>query len=151
MEKEIKNNDFCSAAGFIKNIYYIAAQDVEEITPNNDGVSVQLGSSAFWKNMSGMGEATCTGEPVEGGAWQYTVEAKVAGRGAVPPRYLQKLTAGRWLLKLVDYTGKEWLVGESECPLRCAVTDTATSEATGETLYTFRFVGVQRTAAMQIA
>ena len=150
MEKTLERNDFCSAGGWIKSIYYVAAQQIKEITPKEEGVSVKLASSAFWKNMGGLAEATVSGEPQEGGGWKYTLEAKIAGRGAMAPRYLERLTAGRWLVKLTDADGREWLIGEADSALACAVTDTATSEATGETLYSIRLAGIQRQAARVI-
>lgn len=132
----------------IKTLHYIDVDNVTSQRPSGDGWSVTLASGHEWKQIHFSQVQAATER--EGGCYRHSVEATVPGKGSVSARDLLTLEQGRYLVRATDNNGVQWLIGDTESPLRLTVTDTHGGTPQEETAYRLTFSGISLWPQMRI-
>lgn len=140
MEKELKKNHFCSAMAGVKLLHYVDVKNVVSQKPSGDGWNVILKNNHYWSRIHFSKVKVGTDE--EGESYRHTIEAHLPGKDAVAARDLMKLQRGRYLVRVTDNNGVQWLVGDTTTALHLAVRDENEGEAVSETAYILTFSGL---------
>lgn len=122
----------------IVSAQYADIANVEHCLPYSDGVVVALKSGHAWSLIETDGvSAGCPSE--EGGAYRHKVDMTYHGHQSENTRALVEMASRRFLLKVTDSNGTEWLYGCMECPLRMTIESVNDGEPDGETDYRLSF------------
>ena len=124
----------------IKTLHYIDKDSITSMNPYGEGWNIVLGNGKSWCRIQ---FSACKAETQdEGSMYRHTVEAAIPAKGGMSARDLMELQQGRYVVKVIDYNGNEWLVGDKACPMRLTVTDENGGTPDGETAYTLTFSGL---------
>lgn len=124
----------------IKTLHYIDIKNITRFHPTGEGVTVTLIQSAVWSQVR-FSSARCDTVP-EGDAFRHTIEATVPGKGTVSMRDLIELRYGRYLVRVTDNNGIQWICGDDEDGLRFSFEDINEGNPNGETSYNLAFSGL---------
>lgn len=133
----------------ILSVYYADIANVEHCVPYSDGVVVSLKSGHGWSLIETDG-ASASSVSEEGHAYRQTAELTYHGQQGEVQRTLDEMTRCRFLLKVIDTVGTEWLMGSMDCPLRFSFESNNDGEPGGTTAYTLRFTALCPTPALRI-
>ena len=148
MEKNIEKNPFCSAMAGTKTLHYIDVKNITSMIPKNDGWNVSLRSGHDWKRIH---FSKCkTGTSTDGETYKHTAEATIPAKGNMSVRDIMVLERGRYVIKITDNNGIQWLMGDTTAPMRMSVTDTNGGSPNEETGYLIVFSGVSAWPQMRI-
>lgn len=138
MEKNLEKNPICAAMAGIQSVYYADFDIVESCLPLNGGVTVSLLAGHSWSLIEAdEAKASATYEDVL--AWRHHVELLYHGNQREVESDLMEMTQRRFLVKVVDNNGTEWLYGHGASPLRFHFESENSGEADGETAYRLTF------------
>lgn len=138
MEKNLEKNPICAAMAGIQSVYYTDFYYVETILPGNGGVVVSLLSGHTWSLIeSDEAKASANYEDIL--AWRHKVELLYHGNQQAVERDLTEMTQYRFLVKVVDNNGTEWLYGHGNSPLRFHFDSGNDGDAGGDTAYRLTF------------
>ncbi len=122
----------------IKSVYYVDIDNVENCLPVNGGVSVSLLASHTWSLIEADdAKASASYEDIQ--AWRHQVELVYHGNQQAVESDLMEMTQHRFLVKVVDSNGTEWLYGHTSSPLRFHFESQTNGEADEVTAYTLTF------------
>ena len=138
MDKTFEKNPICSAMAGIQSVYYADFDNVETCLPGNGGVIVSLLAGHSWSLIEAdETKASAAYEDVL--AWRHHVELLYHGNQREVESDLVEMTQRRFLVKVVDNNGTEWLYGYGSCPLRFRFDSENGGEADSETAYRLTF------------
>jgi hypothetical protein len=138
MEKNLEKNPICSAMAGIQSVYYADFDNVEMCMPGVGGVMVSLLARHRWSLIEAdEAKASATYEDVL--AWRHHVELLYHGNQQQVESILMEMTQRRFLVKVVDNNGTEWLYGHGASPLRFRFESENSGEADCETAYRLTF------------
>ena len=132
----------------VKLLHYVDVKNVTSQTPNGDGWTVVLKSGHYWSRIH-FATAKIDSES-DGEAYRHTVEIALPAKGGVAARDLMALERGRYLVRATDNNGVQWLMGDTEAPLRLTVQDNNDGTAEGSTAYNLLFSGLTQWPQMKI-
>lgn len=138
MEKNFEKNPICSAMAGIQSVYYADFDNVVICLPVAGGVSVELSAGHGWSLIE-TDEAKASANYEEVLAWRHRVELLYHGNQREVESDLMEMTQRRFLVKVVDNNGTEWLYGHGASPLRFHFESENSGEADGETAYRLTF------------
>lgn len=138
MEKNFEKNPVCSAMAGIQSVYYVDFDNVQICLPAPNGVSVVLLANHSWSLIEA-DEAKASANYEEVLAWRHRVELLYHGNQREVESDLMEMTQRRFLVKVVDNNGTEWLYGHGTSPLRFRFESENSGEADGETAYRLTF------------
>jgi hypothetical protein len=122
----------------IQSVYYADFDNVETCLPGDGGVIVSLLARHRWSLIEAdEAKASATYEDVL--AWRHHVELLYHGNQQQVESILMEMTQRRFLVKVVDNNGTEWLYGHGCSPLRFRFESENSGEADGETAYRLTF------------
>lgn len=122
----------------IQSVYYADFDNVETCLPLNGGVTVSLLAGHTWSLIeSDEAKASAAYEDVL--AWRHHVELLYHGNQQQVESDLMEMTQRRFLVKVVDNNGTEWLYGHRCSPLRFQFWSENGGGADSETAYRLTF------------
>lgn len=148
MEKELNQNEFCSAMAGVKLLHYVDVKNVDSQTPNGDGWTVVLKNGHYWRRIHFSTAKVGCNE--EGDAYRHTLEVALPGKGAVAVRDIMTLERGRYLVRVTDNNGVKWLMGDTETPMRMKVSDNNDGTPDGTTAYNLTITGLTQWPQMKV-
>lgn len=138
MEKNFEKNPVCSAMAGIQSVYYVDFDNVQICLSAPNGVSVVLLANHSWSLIEA-DEAKVSAIYEDVLAWRHRVELLYHGNQREVESDLMEMTQRRFLVKVVDNNGTEWLYGHGASPLRFRFESENSGEADGETAYRLTF------------
>ena len=138
MEKNLEKNPICAAMAGINAVYYVDYENVVVCLPENGGMLVDLSTGHGWSLIEA-DEARAAAEQEEVTAWRHKVELRYHGNQQQVESDLTEMTGRRFLVKVVDNNGTEWLYGHGSSPLRFRYNSENGGEADSETAYRLTF------------
>ena len=133
----------------INAVYYVDYENVVVCLPGNGGMLVDLSTGHGWSLIEAdEAKASATYEDVL--AWRHHVELLYHGNQQQVESDLTEMTQRRFLVKVVDNNGTEWLYGHCASPLRFQFESENSGEADGETAYRLTFEALCPEAARRI-
>ena len=138
MEKNFEKNPVCSAMAGIQSVYYVDFDNVQICLSAPNGVSVVLLANHSWSLIEA-DEAKVSAIYEDVLAWRHHVELLYHGNQREVESDLMEMTQRRFLVKVVDNNGTEWLYGHGASPLRFRFESENSGEADGETAYRLTF------------
>lgn len=132
----------------VKLLHYIDIKNVVSSTPSGDGWKVTLKNGHYWSRIH-FSSATPNSES-EGECYRHTIDVALPGKGAVAVRDIMALERGRYLVRVTDNNGVQWLIGDTETPLRMKVQDTNDGTPSGATAYNITISGLTQWPQMRI-
>lgn len=148
MEKNIEKNTFCSAMAGVKLLHYVDVKNVKSLTPYMDGWKLRLNEGHYTSRVN-FNEVKVQTVP-EGNAYTHTVEVAIPAKGGVAARDLMRMEQGRYIVLVTDNKNKVWLLGDTEEPMKVAVTDSNEGTADAFTGYRLTFTGTTQWPQMQL-
>lgn len=122
----------------IQSVYYADIDNVAICLSGNGGVMVSLLPGHTWSLIeSDEAKASATYEDVL--AWRHHVELLYHGNQQQVESDLMEMTQRRFLVKVVDNNGTEWLYGHGNSPLRFHFDSGNDGGADSETAYRLTF------------
>lgn len=122
----------------IQSVYYADIDNVVMCLSGNGGVLVSLLPGHTWSLIeSDEAKASATYEEVL--AWRHHVELLYHGNQQQVESDLMEMTQRRFLVKVVDNNGTEWLYGHGHSPLRFQFESENGGGADSETAYRLTF------------
>ena len=139
MEKNFEKNPICSAMAGIQSVYYVDFDNVQTcLSAATGGVQVSLLTNHNWSIIEA-DEVKASANYEEVLAWRHRVELLYHGNQREVESDLMEMTQRRFLVKVVDNNGTEWLYGHGASPLRFRFESENSGEADGETAYRLTF------------
>lgn len=122
----------------IQSVYYADFDNVESCLSWNGGVTVGLLAGHSWSLIEAdEAKASAAQEGVL--AWRHHVELLYHGNQQQVESILMEMTQRRFLVKVVDNNGTEWLYGHGCSPLRFQFESENGGGADSETAYRLTF------------
>ena len=149
MENTLERNPICSAMAGIMSVHYADIADVVSVKPNGGGVTVVLAPGKSWLEIE-TEAASMNVVPEEGGAYRHKADIVYHGNQNNVQRSLLEMTLRRYLLKITDNNGTEWLLGCMESALRMEYESTNDGVPDGTTAYTLHFTALCPMPEMRI-
>lgn len=122
----------------IQSVYYVDFDNVQICLSAPNGVSVVLLANHSWSLIEA-DEAKVSAIYEDVLAWRHHVELLYHGNQREVESDLMEMTQRRFLVKVVDNNGTEWLYGHGASPLRFRFESENSGEADGETAYRLTF------------
>ena len=122
----------------IQSVYYVDYENVLICLPGNGGIYVSLLAGHTWSLIEA-DEVKASANYEDILAWRHQVELLYHGNQQKAESDLMEMTQRRFLVKVVDNNGTEWLYGHVASPLRFHFESENSGEADGETAYRLTF------------
>lgn len=138
MEKTLSRNENCQAMAGIASVYYADINIVNVFDPVQDGVKCTIHSGHAWSEIEHDG-ATANATPEDGHAYRHVVECVYHGSQQEMVRTLDEMSRGRYLVRVSDNNGTDWVYGTPDTPLHMSFESVNDGEEEGDTSYKLRF------------
>lgn len=145
---EMRANCAMRSMAGMRGVEFIDAESVESITPRATGTELVLKPMEGWNRLQvKMGEATMTSNEDAGNAYANEVSVTFRGLGGEWERMVEQMKQKRWVLRLTDNNGVQWVVGNKEVPMRFGFNIINDGSATGRSAYEMRWHNTSRRPA----
>ena len=138
MEKTLQKNENCLAMAGIASVYYVDINNVSTCIPSGDGMTVTLAQGKSWSEIE-CDDTQASARYEEHLAYRHHVEMTDHGNPQGVSNDLDEMTECRFLVKVVDNNGTEWLFGHTGTPLRFTFESNNDGDPEGETAYRLVF------------
>ena len=138
MEKTLQKNENCLAMAGIASVYDVDINNVSTCIPSGDGMTVTLAQGKSWSEIE-CDDAQASAQYEEHLAYRHHVEMTYHGNQQGVSNDLDEMTECRFLVKVVDNNGTEWLFGHTGTPLRFTFESNNDGNPEGETAYRLVF------------
>ena len=122
----------------IQSVQYIDCASVSSVLLKNHGYAVTLNSGHTWQEIE-KEEAVLDVQPADGYSYNQQLTVEYRNHDGEAAHDLSLSTVRRYLVRLVDYNGVSWLLGDTDSPMRLTIQDRNEGEAIGVTGYTLVF------------
>lgn len=122
----------------IQSVYYADFDNIETCLPGDGGVTVGLLARHNWSLIEA-DEAKASATFEDALAWRHHVELLYHGNQQKVESILMEMTQRRFLVKVIDNNGTEWLYGHECSPLRFQFVSENGGGAESETAYRLTF------------
>ena len=133
----------------IKTLHFIDIDAIDSIVLTKDGWAVNIKPNRYWSRIH-FAEATANVQLRQGDKYECRVELTLHGVGSNAERDLLKLHQCHYLVRLTDYNGAKWLLGDEGTPLSFQLEDVRSGSPAEGSHYRCSFAGLTDWPAMRL-
>ncbi len=138
MEKNFEKNPICTAMAGIQSVYYADVENIASCFQKSGGMEVNFVTNHGWSLIEADG-VKAEAKHESPWAWRHSVKLTYHGNQQGVESDLMEMTQLRFLVKMIDNNGTEWLYGHICSPLRFRFDSDNDGEYDGETAYQMTF------------